>query len=349
MKRSELLRLQITVCVLLLALSGAGTLSANVHRVRPGETLWRISRRYGVSLERLKQRNRLRSNSIQPGMVLDIPGSTQKRSMAAELYTVQPGDSAWGISRRYGVTIEQIRRWNNLSSLQLYAGQQLRLEKKQRSAGMETKAGTSHQPVKSVWYRVRKGDSLWLIAKRQRTSVSMIRKMNPSLQGELYPGTLVKLPELSRSVVRTRSVARKKNNTGKKSGYFFTRLPRNSGRYNWPVKGRVVQKTGLRSKGINLGIVIKAPEGRQIYPAAAGTVTFVGSMRGYGLMVMVRHPGNVFTVYSSLNNIKVSKGMRVGRMTVLADTGYLDYAGCYGVLFQMYYKTRPVHPLSYLG
>jgi len=77
------------------------------HRVQPGETLWAISQRYGVSLDALVTANGITDpNRIRAGDLLTIPADDPPPAAqppAAGTYTVQPGDTFWGISRKLGV------------------------------------------------------------------------------------------------------------------------------------------------------------------------------------------------------------------------------------------------------
>jgi len=100
------------------------------HVVRRGETLSGIARRYGVSVEQLRQWNGLASSQLRTGQRLIVrAGNEANPSRASELvrYRVQRGDTLSEIARRYGVSVEQLRRWNGLRSNQIRVGQVLRI------------------------------------------------------------------------------------------------------------------------------------------------------------------------------------------------------------------------------
>lgn len=85
------------------------------HQVRPGENLWVIARRYGVSVDELQRWNGLGGDSlIRPGdrilVNMTQPGSSQSRE-----YTVRRGDSLWTIARRHDVSVRELMRWNGLN------------------------------------------------------------------------------------------------------------------------------------------------------------------------------------------------------------------------------------------
>lgn len=81
----------------------AGTASGATHTVKPGETLFAISRLYGVNVEVLKQANGLRDDKIKAGQALQVPGAQSPRR-----HIVQQGESMWELASRYGVTLEAL-------------------------------------------------------------------------------------------------------------------------------------------------------------------------------------------------------------------------------------------------
>lgn len=103
--------------------AGLGSeLEKRVHRVRSGESLWTISRKYGMSVSQLARLNGISTKAmLQPGQRLQVSGS---RASAAEEppvpasgkvnYTVKRGDTLSGIARRFEVTVHQLQAWNNM-------------------------------------------------------------------------------------------------------------------------------------------------------------------------------------------------------------------------------------------
>ncbi len=109
------------------------------HRVRPGESLWVIARRYSVSVNDLQRWNNLgQSTMIRPGQRLSIradtaAGSTPARSQPSQ-YTVRNGDSLWIIARRLNVSLADLMRWNNLNENSiLRPGQVLTIRRGERA------------------------------------------------------------------------------------------------------------------------------------------------------------------------------------------------------------------------
>ena len=118
-----------------------------LYTIRRGDTLWDISRHYGVTIRKLCQWNGISPRKIlRPGQRLNLrlaenenqTGSTTEVSLNTDTpgtinYTVKRGDSLWLISRRFGVTVAQLMKWNNLSESQLQPGQELILINAQAS------------------------------------------------------------------------------------------------------------------------------------------------------------------------------------------------------------------------
>ncbi len=98
--------------------------TSNTYVVQNGDTLYSISRMYGVSVDDIKNANNLNSNILTIGQVLTIPDGSSS-STISNLYVVQKGDSLWSIANKFGVSINQIRMINNLTSDILSIGQTL--------------------------------------------------------------------------------------------------------------------------------------------------------------------------------------------------------------------------------
>ncbi|MBI3989600.1 MAG: LysM peptidoglycan-binding domain-containing protein [candidate division NC10 bacterium] len=112
------------------------------HRVRRGDTLWRITRAYDVSLEDLSRWNDLKTDdSLRPGQILlvaapsqavEIPSPSKAPTLIESRqvikYKVKRGDTLWEIASSYGVTVAELRHWNKLTSRsRIRPGQVLRI------------------------------------------------------------------------------------------------------------------------------------------------------------------------------------------------------------------------------
>ncbi len=112
------------------------------YRVRSGDYLGKIASKYGVTVSKIKRWNGLKSNRLKIGQRLTIyprkmnvsnsSSSTTKKRPAVNgaAYTVKSGDSLWSISQKFpGVTVEQIKKWNDISGSNLKPGMKLKVSK----------------------------------------------------------------------------------------------------------------------------------------------------------------------------------------------------------------------------
>ncbi len=164
-----------------------------VHRVRRGETISTIARRYHTSVHRIARANNLnRRYLIVAGQRLKIPRrgavipasaahSTQKGKSTVVRHVVRRGDSLWNIARRYSTTTHRIQQINGLRTTRLHIGQVLII--RSDSQRHTAQAGGTRQ------YRVRSGDSPFRIATIHNMSVERLLRINHlSPRSKIYPG-----------------------------------------------------------------------------------------------------------------------------------------------------------------
>ncbi|WP_273440877.1 lytic transglycosylase [Sedimenticola selenatireducens] len=188
------------------------------YKIRPGDNLGGIARKHKTTVALLQQVNKLKGNNIRAGKHLLIPVSvksldqythtadarlakTKNRQRKGKRLThkVVAGDTLWDIAQRYKVSHRALARWNGMSPRDtLRLGQQLVIWQQ----GGKSQDKLAHAtpllspPVdtrSSLRYRVRKGDSLALIAQRFNVTISDLRKWN-TLEGRyLQPGQRLQL------------------------------------------------------------------------------------------------------------------------------------------------------------
>jgi membrane-bound lytic murein transglycosylase D len=162
------------------------------HRVRRGETLSHLARRYHTSVRAIMEANNLRSaNYVRVGQKLKIPARWKSRTyvlarQAAEAdsskslhHRVKRGDSLWLLARAYNTNIREIMRLNNLTSTRLHVGQVLVVRQGVDEAMLE---GTRS-------YRVKKGDSPYRIATLHNMELERFLRINQlTPRSKIYPG-----------------------------------------------------------------------------------------------------------------------------------------------------------------
>lgn len=150
--------------------------SSNEYVVKKGDTLYGIANKYNVSVDNLKSYNNLSTDSLSIGQIIKIPGN----KVNSNEYVVKSGDSLYSISRKYGVSVDELMSVNNLKSTVLSVGQVLKIP--------------NSGEVTNVIYTVKKGDSLWSIAKNNKTTVDAIVKLNNLSNANLSIGQKLVLP-----------------------------------------------------------------------------------------------------------------------------------------------------------
>lgn len=90
-----------------------------IYTVVAGDTLWRLANRFGTTVNAIKELNQLTSDNLSIGQILRIPTGDQ----VFRTYIVVAGDSLWSIARRFGTTVEELKRINRLTSDNLSIGQ----------------------------------------------------------------------------------------------------------------------------------------------------------------------------------------------------------------------------------
>lgn len=125
--------------------SSADTSSEKIrvaHKVKAGETLYYIASKYKVSVNDIKEWNKLGDGSIKKDQVLYVyipkPGETTTpapkkkpapQTVTTKTHKVKSGETLSGIAERYNCTVTEIKRWNNLKSNKIFAGQKLKIKK----------------------------------------------------------------------------------------------------------------------------------------------------------------------------------------------------------------------------
>jgi murein DD-endopeptidase MepM/ murein hydrolase activator NlpD len=118
--------------------------------------------------------------------------------------------------------------------------------------------------------------------------------------------------------------------------------------FRWPARGRVI--SGYSGKGGNEGINIAVPEGTPIKAAEGGTVAYAGSeLKGYGNLVLIRHPNGYVSAYAHNGELKVKRGDTVKRGQVVANSGQSGNVSSPQLHFELRKGSAPVDPTPYLN
>jgi murein DD-endopeptidase MepM/ murein hydrolase activator NlpD len=305
--------------------------------VRPGDTLYSIARRYGVTASAIKEVNDLPGMMVRPGQRLIVPvETTSERDRPANGVPSQPfgegtggktapqagapadrerrhvtkdGDSLTAIAQQHKVSVEELKRTNGITDQgKLRAGTVLTVPGRSEPGG----APGEGLPPRVVQVKPR-----------------IVRA--PEGPGETLPQPAAKRDEATNAAVPPPAVA--------------------SSKFRWPVRGRVILSFGAQSDGArNEGVSLAAPMGTDVHAAEAGRVHYVGDgLKGYGNLVLIRHANDWATAYAHVDRILVKAGEEVKRGQVIAKVGKSGPVTQPQLKFELRKASLPVDPLPHLA
>jgi membrane-bound lytic murein transglycosylase D len=214
--------------------------------VKKGETMAGIAKKFHMTTADLKSLNNLKKNYVRPKqrILVYVPGSTPKipdsllhkqeitakadstkpaafhkdttKIVAVEperetgtpkIHVVKSGESLGLIAGKYGVTVNELMSWNNLSSTKVLVGQKIKLQGDSQKPASGTAAASKPAPAKTepkpsnenakfFYYTIQAGDNLWDLADKYNVTVAQIKNLNDIKNASyLKPGQKIKIPK----------------------------------------------------------------------------------------------------------------------------------------------------------
>ncbi|MFZ2622091.1 MAG: LysM peptidoglycan-binding domain-containing protein [Trichococcus flocculiformis] len=175
--------------------------------VASGDTLWKIANANGLTVAELKTLNNLSSDYIYPGQSLKVTNSVSTGNNSTvvtpptvttpsvptvvnKVYTVQKGDTLYKIASANGVSVAELKTWNNLNTDIIFVNQSLKLAA--TTSSTQTTAPTTSAPAPSGnTYTVQKGDTLYSIAKKKGVSLAALIEANDMTSNVIYVGQVI--------------------------------------------------------------------------------------------------------------------------------------------------------------
>lgn len=165
------------------------------YRVRRGDTLESIASRYKVTVSSIKGNNKLSGSRLRIGQSLTLPvkaGANPSQPVFEAIasndapsrsrnYKVRSGDNLTRIAKANKVSVEDLQHWNKLSGHSLKVGQTLVMQDTGKASGAKGEG-------KPVQYKIQKGDSMYLVAKRFNVEMQHLKRWNPRSGKALKPG-----------------------------------------------------------------------------------------------------------------------------------------------------------------
>ena len=169
-----------------------------VHKVESGQTLYSISRIYNVTPDEIKKANE-NTSTLSIGQSLYIPTNikpapatnstaatttTTSSKPSPKTHIVEGGETLFRIAQKYGISVDDVKAWNGLTSNGLSVGQKLLVAKPGNAADTRPQPNEktlADQDYETVVHTIEEGETLYAIAAKYETTVTQIRKDNPSL------------------------------------------------------------------------------------------------------------------------------------------------------------------------
>ncbi|MBA3052826.1 MAG: peptidoglycan DD-metalloendopeptidase family protein [Candidatus Omnitrophota bacterium] len=204
-------------------------------------------------------------------------------------------------------------------------------------------AGCIPPPAGHNWYYVRRGDTLWSIARKNKTDFfSLVNANDIQNPSRIYPGMKLKVPAEESAVSAKSPAASKKRQRASK--------PAQSAdvSFSWPVKGKIVEHFGKIDLVRSLGIVIKA-DSPAVKASASGIVSFCGEAGNFGDTVIIKHAGGYHSVYAYLDSVSVKTGDTVASGALVGNCGSSKKHGGRVLYFEIRFGTEAYDPMMYLN
>jgi len=274
--------------------------SATVE-VKPGDTLYSIARRHGVTASALKELNGLSSTSVRPGQRLVLPGAVKDSGPIAKT-------DPFGIFDRAKAGPPDKAKADPLGKPAPPTGEAT--SAKLTGAKEAAKEPAADQPPRVVQVKPR----------------------------------IVKVEEEPKAEAKIKTA--KRTDTAADAGPPPAVA---SSRFRWPLRGKLIMGFGARSDGAkNDGIHLAASLGTEVRAAEVGRVHYVGALKGYGNMVLIRHSDDWATAYGYVDQVLVKVNDEVKRGQVIAKVGKGVTSAQPQLKFELRRASVPVDPLQHL-
>ncbi len=318
-------------------------------RVRKGDSVYLVSRRHGIAMRDIIERNGLAAPyRLREGQMLILP--------APRKHVVASGDSLWSISHRYGAPVAALVRANGLKKpYTIHPGTTLRIpgraERPPEDAprAMAAASGPARPPKKPPPALLASGT-----APVPKPSPAALAKAPPPSRSGVAPRpqpapvlASASTPRPAAEKPAPRTVAKPPPPPVRTA---LKPLPPRAGRFLRPVAGPVVTGFGPQPDGLhNDGINIAAPRGAAVHSVEVGRVAYAGNeLPGYGNLLLIRHRGGWVSAYAHNDRLLVGRGDEVRRGQRIALVGSSGRVTTPQLHFELRRKGRAVDPSPHL-
>ncbi|KXZ40728.1 Murein DD-endopeptidase MepM and murein hydrolase activator NlpD, contain LysM domain [Alkalithermobacter thermoalcaliphilus JW-YL-7 = DSM 7308] len=257
-------------------------------------------------------------------------------------YKVEQGDSAWTISQKLNISVEDIQKANpdiNVEKLQI--GQEINVSVPSPYINFKTIEIASYE--EKIPYKVTQEETNALFKGERKVKVigkEGKRKIEAEIvrvNGKIVDKNVLNEEELQKPQDQVILIGTKSRPSTVAFGAFIN-----------PTRGTLTSRFGARWGRMHEGIDIAGPIGTPIKAADGGVVSFAGTQGAYGKLVIINHENGYSTYYAHCNTINVRVGQRVSRGQVIATIGNTGRSTGPHLHFEVRKNGRPVNPLNYI-
>ena len=271
-------------------------------------------------------------------------------------YKVEKGDTLYSISRKYQITVAELRAANNLSENDVIkVGQKLKIPTADISSAAalatDNKATTTPSSAtlsattKTKEYTVLKGDTMYSIAKKNGMTLAEFMALN-----NLDNSSVIKVGQKLKIADESAAPSTSSGGTGGSSTTTTTTTAPDTRTYGttvtadkntvWPVKNPTVTQVKGKVGGVQLSAQVNEP----VVCIREGTVMYVGVYRGFGQVIFVQSKTGVIYTYTGLGSVSVKKGDYVVYNQQLGTAGVDAISGKPGITFMVFQNGQPIDP-----
>lgn len=278
-------------------------------------------------------------------------------------YKVEKGDTLYSISRKFQITVAELRAANNLTEKDvLKAGQKLTIPQDDIATAAALNSKTDKVPqakeeVKTETYVVQKGDTLYSLARKNNMKVDELLALNGlDSNAVIKVGQKLKIKAAASPVSTTTTITAtepKKETTTAKTETTQTVTPSEvpdtrtydekhtvAANVTWPVKAtKVTYRTGKIS-----GVTLTCKENEDVKSVREGTVMYVGLYRGYGQVVFIQSKTGLIYAYTGLGDVKVNKFDYVLSNDIIGTAGIDSISKTPQITFMVFQGSTPIDP-----
>lgn len=163
-------------------------LTLDTYIVKKGDSLYSIAQKYNTTIGAIKAVNELTGNILQPGQIIKLPNfiTFNPDPNSVIVYRINKGDSLYSIAKRYGIDVEDIINYNQLANTLLSVNQQILIP-------INTTTEIGKEP--DINYIVKRGDTLYNIAKRYNITPKELMEYNNLSSNLLNIGDTILIPQ----------------------------------------------------------------------------------------------------------------------------------------------------------